>query len=134
MASKSLNDLDPETKRRAEAFIASCSKAGIDVLIYCTLRSKLEQDVLYASGRTAKGAIVTMARGGYSWHNYGRAFDFVPMLGGKPQWNDVALYTRCGEIAESVGLEWAGRWAGKLRERCHCQWSGTNSIANGRLE
>lgn len=35
MASKSLNDLTPETKRRAEDFISSCKKYGIDILKTC---------------------------------------------------------------------------------------------------
>lgn len=129
MASKSLNDLTPETKRRAEDFVSSCKKAGIDILIYCTLRSKEEQDELYAQGRTKPGKIVTNARGGDSFHQYGVAFDFVPMVGGKPAWNDNSLYAKCGGIAEAVGLEWSGRWSGKLKETAHCQYTEGKSIA-----
>lgn len=43
-----------------------------------TLRTIAEQDALYAQGRTKKeGAIVTYARGGQSYHNYGLAIDIV---------------------------------------------------------
>lgn len=42
-----------------------------------TLRTFAEQDALYAQGRTAKGAKVTNAKGGQSYHNYGLACDIV---------------------------------------------------------
>lgn len=124
MASRSLDDLRPKVKRMAELFVAKSKEAGIDILIYCTFRSGEEQDVLYAQGRTAPGAIVTNARAGESYHNWNCAFDFVPVVGGKPAWNDKSLYLKAGVIAESVGLEWAGRWTGKLRETAHCQYTG----------
>jgi peptidoglycan L-alanyl-D-glutamate endopeptidase CwlK len=40
------------------------------------LRSKAEQDGLYAQGRTKPGKIVTNAKFGASFHNYGLAIDF----------------------------------------------------------
>ena len=129
MASRSLDDLLPPVKARALAFQKACNAAGIDVLIYCTHRGNEEQDELYAQGRTKPGRIVTNARGGDSLHNWRAAFDFVPMLGGKPAWSDDALYRRCGAIAESVGLEWAGRWKGSLKEMAHCQYTGGKSLA-----
>lgn len=128
MASKSLDDLNPDTKRLAENFIKSCEKADIDVLIYCTYRSKEEQDKLYAIGRSQPGKIVTNARGGDSYHQYRCAFDFVPCIAGKPQWNDISLYTKCGNIAEQVGLEWSGRWSGKFRETAHCQFTNGKTL------
>lgn len=128
MASRSLDDLTPDVKRMAVQFLNQCREQGIDVLIYCTLRPSQEQDELYKIGRSIKGAIVTNARGGESWHNYGRAFDFVPLVAGKPQWSDQSLYLKCGVIAESIGLEWAGRWSGKLKEVAHCQFKDGKTI------
>ena len=60
------------------------------------------------------------------------AFDFVPMVAGKPQWADAALYRKVGVIAESVGLEWAGRWTGSLRETAHCQFSNGLKLSDLR--
>ena len=40
------------------------------------LRTIDEQNALYAQGRTKAGPIVTNAKGGSSYHNYGLAFDF----------------------------------------------------------
>src|SRR6478609_5661733 len=44
------------------------------------LRTIKEQDDLYAQGRTKPGKVVTNARGGSSFHNYGVAFDFAILL------------------------------------------------------
>jgi len=132
MASRSLADLNPVTRALAEKFLVASDAAGLDILIYCTYRSPEEQNELYAQGRTKPGRIVTNARGGESFHNHHCAFDFVPLVAGKPAWNDTTLYTKAGVIAESVGLEWSGRWKGKLRETAHCQYTGGLTLAELR--
>lgn len=134
MASRSLKDLTPQVQLKAEQFIHSCEKAGIEILVYCTYRSKEEQDELYKIGRTLPGKIVTNARGGESFHNYRVAFDWVPVHHGKPLWNDNGLYTRAGIIAEGLGLEWSGRWSGKLKEMAHCQYTEGKSIEQFKKE
>ena len=126
MASRSLDDLAPRVRALALAFLAECQRQGLPVLIYCTLRSDAEQADLYARGRTAPGAIVTNARPGQSLHNPQRdghawAFDAVPLVAGQPAWSDEAALLAMGAAGERVGLEWAGRWRGKLRERVHFQ-------------
>ena len=121
--SRDLADLIPCVKTRAENFIRSCKAAGIDVLITSTLRDKESQDALYAQGRTTVGKIVTNAKGGQSFHNYGCAFDFVPIVNGKAMWDDSRTFEKCGVIAEPLGLEWAGRWT-KFKETAHCQYTG----------
>ena len=125
--SRKLEDLHPKVKKLCEDFIASCDKQGIDILITSTYRDGESQNELYSQGRTKPGRIVTNARAGQSYHNWRVAFDFVPLVFGKPVWNDVALFTKCGEIAESVGLEWAGRW-NKFKELAHCQYTGGLSL------
>lgn len=122
--SRDLKDLNPIVADKCSAFINECKLQGIDVLITSTLRDNESQNALYAQGRTTKGSIVTNAKGGQSFHNYGVAFDFCPIVNGKCQWNDADLFKRCGIIAESVGLEWSGRWAGKMKETAHCQYTG----------
>ncbi len=43
------------------------------------LRTKAEQDALYAQGRTTPGHIVTNSKFGQSFHCFGTAFDFAIM-------------------------------------------------------
>lgn len=126
MASRSLLDLAPVVRRAALAFMDECKACGLPVLIYCTLRGYDEQAALYAQGRTAPGHIVTNARAGESLHNpdelgYAWAFDAVPLRDGVAAWNDDVRISQMGVCGEAVGLEWAGRWRGGLRERLHFQ-------------
>ena len=133
--SRSLLALESFTSRKAQDFIERSRGAGIELLVTCTYRDDSEQAALYAQGRTVPGRIVTNARPGQSLHNLmhagmpaSRALDVVPMVGGKPVWRtkgaDLALWMRVGEIGESCGLEWAGRWRGALREFPHFQFKG----------
>ena len=121
--SRNLNDLHPKVKKLCEEFISKCEDQNIDVLITSTYRDKESQDALYAQGRTKDGKIVTNAKGGQSFHNYRVAFDFVPIVGGKACWSDNNLFIKCGEIGESIGLEWAGRWKGSMKEMAHMQFT-----------
>lgn len=128
--SRSLDDLHPRVKALAERFKAECLAIGYEVLIYSTYRDIEAQNAIYAQGRTTKGVIVTNAKGGQSFHNYRVAFDFVPMVHGKPLWNDSLAYAKCGKVGEALGLEWAGRWTGKLKETAHMQFTGGLSLAD----
>ena len=127
--SRKLEDLHPAVEKLARAFVTKCAAAGVDVLITSTYRDHESQAALFAQGRTTPGKIVTNARPGQSWHNWRCAFDFVPLVNGKAQWNDAATFDRCGLIAESVGLEWAGRWK-RFRELAHCQYTGGLKLAD----
>jgi len=128
--SRSLDDLHPRVKKLAEQFKAECLAQGYEILIYSTYRDNEAQNAIYAQGRTTKGSIVTNAKGGQSFHNYKVAFDWVPMLHGKPLWNDAIVYGKCARIGEALGLEWAGRWAGKFKETAHMQYTGGLSLAD----
>lgn len=59
---------------------------GVHPYITQTLRTFAESDALYAQGRTKPGPIVTNAKGGSSYHNYGLALDFVLQINGKESW------------------------------------------------
>lgn len=121
--SRDINELDPRVAAKCLALQDACKDAGIDLLITSTYRDNASQDAIYAQGRTTPGKIVTNAKAGQSWHNYRLAFDMVPVVNGKAMWNDAATWERIGRLAESVGLEWAGRWT-KFKELAHCQWTG----------
>lgn len=127
--SRDINDLHPRVAAMCRDFIAACAAEGIDVLITSTYRDAASQSALYAQGRTAPGPKVTNANAGQSWHNWRCAFDFVPLVNGKAQWKDEAAFARCGELAEHVGLEWAGRWA-RFKEMAHCQFTGGLTLAD----
>lgn len=121
--SRKIVDLEPVVADMCHRFISECAKNGIDVIITSTYRDKASQASLYAQGRTAPGRKVTNAKPGDSFHNYRVAFDFCPIVAGKCAWNDANLFSHCGRIAKSVGLEWAGDWH-NFKELAHCQYTG----------
>ena len=126
MASRALADLTPQAHALALAFLAEYQARGLPVLIYCTLRSHAEQAQLYAQGRSRPGPILTNAQPGQSRHNpnaHGQAsaFDAVPVRDGQALWDNAAAIELMGTCGEAVGLQWAGRWRGALRERLHFQ-------------
>ena len=138
MASRRIEDLHPDLQPLARRFIERCAERQVDVLIVCTYRSDEEQEALYAQGRSRPGPIVTHARAGQSEHNAtldgkpaARAFDAVPLLHGRPIWEDPrdrdADWTNdfgwrvMGEVAAELGLVWYGRPGAPFREAPHFQ-------------
>lgn len=108
--SRRIDDLDPETARKCRLLLRACEEAGIKIVVVHTLRTYEEQALIYAQGRTRPGPIVTKAKPGYSWHNFGRAFD-VAFEGTKPgtvKW--TGPWEQLGQMGESLGLDWGGRW------------------------
>lgn len=130
-ASRSLDDLNPRFRSFVDAFIAACAAQNLDILIYCTYRPNVDQDLLYAQGRSAPGHIVTNARAGQSAHNYRLAFDGCPLLHGKPMWNEPLLgphWSLYGKIAQDCGMEWGGAWHGFV-EGPHVQMANWKQVA-----
>lgn len=65
--------------------------------------------------------IVTQAGPGQSWHQYGEAWDAVPLVGGKPMWlDDDPVWQRYGQAVRKAGLYWAGDWK-TFKEFPHAQ-------------
>lgn len=138
MASRRIDHLHPDLQPLANKFVRLCKARQVDVLIVCTYRSEEEQNVLYAQGRTAPGAKVTNAKGGQSKHNFtlqglpaARAFDAVPLLHGKPAWEDPRDadanwrndfgWRVMGEVAAELGLVWYGAPGARFPEAPHFQ-------------
>lgn len=123
--------LGPRTQAKAREWLAKCLAEGINVKIICGTRTFDEQADLYAQGRTRPGPRVTNSPPGYSWHNFGVAWDFVVFDGhGEPLW-DSPLMERCGRIAESLGLEWGGSWTG-FQDVPHIQMETGCTLAQAR--
>jgi len=123
--------LKPKVRGLAERLINECKNLGYQITITQTLRTIEEQDGLYAQGRTKPGNIVTKAKGGYSLHNFGVAFDICPIVNGKAEWNDNALFKKIGEIGMKIGLEWGGTWA-SFPDLPHFQYLADYSLADFR--
>ena len=159
MASRELKDLVPELRKKANQVVEICKKNNVDILIYCTLRTLEDQAKLFRQGRSrvainkkieelnSKGynflsdiikkvgpqnetKIVTNAAPGFSWHNYRKAFDAVPIVGGKAMWsNSHPSWIVYGDACLEVGLTWAGTWK-TFKEYPHAQLDPGNPITS----
>jgi LysM repeat protein len=133
-----LNGLHPIVASRARAMLDLCSLAGLAILVTQGVRTWEEQDALYAKGRTVPplgpSHIVTKAKGGQSYHNFGLAFDIVVLDSmGKTEWNTSHPgWKRAAEAGRSVGLEWGGDWKG-FKDIPHFQYTGGLALAECRV-
>jgi LysM repeat protein len=124
-----LAQVHPILAIRGRCLIELCGYAGIAVLVTQGLRTWEEQDALYAKGRTVppigKKYIVTMAKGGQSYHNFGLAFDIVVLDSlGKADWDtNHPGWKKAGDLGKSVGLEWGGDWK-SFKDLPHFQYTG----------
>ncbi len=113
--------LHPIVEEKSNELIRKAEEIGIPILISEGFRSGESQDVLYEKGRTIEGNIVTHARGGESYHNYGLAIDFVLLNSdgsisydiyrdlnenGEADWFEVIRIGK--ELGFSSGADWSG--------------------------
>lgn len=125
-SSAKIATLAEPVRTAATLLVNRCYLRGIMIVITEALRTYAYQNYLYSKGRTLfyengeKLEIVTKARGGYSNHNFGYAFDFALLLpNGKtvswdtkrsdnldslPDWSEVVIE------GKKLGLEWGGDW------------------------
>jgi peptidoglycan L-alanyl-D-glutamate endopeptidase CwlK len=107
---KSLDELSPEFRPLAERLLQLAADAGIPVRVISTGRTREEQE--------------RFIKAGTSWtrnsrHLTGHAIDIAPeeLLTEKLWAPKSPLWYRLGEIGESLGLIWGGRW--RQRDMCH---------------
>lgn len=133
-SAKNLDTLLPKPKELAYQWYDECQKQGIPVVVVDGSRTWDQQNELYAQGRSTCGPRVTNSRGGQSMHNFGIAFDFgifdgVDEKGGVGEYHDESpLYTKAGEIGESLGFEWGGHWHSFV-DRPHLQYKTGLTLA-----
>ena len=128
LSRKRLHDVHPELRERVEATAAALFKRAIVVEVASGLRSYAEQTKLYAQGRTSAGKIVTNARAGSSWHNFGLAVDLCPMKRGKFDWDaHHSIWVEIGLTGQAHSLEWGGSW--KKPDLPHLQLRVRQSLA-----
>lgn len=103
--------MNPEyAQRLLLAFRVMKEKHGYDMAILEGYRSPERQNTL-----AGMGSRVTSAAAWQSWHQYGLAADCAFLRNGKIVISEkdpwaMRGYQLYGEVAESVGLTWGGRW------------------------
>ena len=116
---------------------------NVKVRIVQGLRTIDEQNALFAQGRTKPGSIVTNAKGGKSYHNYGLAIDFAIMYDkdnngsfevlswdtkydfdkdGVSDWQEVV------KAFKDKGWKWGGDWT-SIKDNPHLEKSFGLSVS-----
>ena len=110
-ASRKWDEMDPVfTQKLLQIFKVMKEKHGYDMAILEGYRSPERQNKL-----AAMGSSVTNAAAFQSWHQYGLAADCAFLRNGKiviTEKDPWAMrgYELYGQVAESFGLTWGGRW------------------------
>jgi hypothetical protein len=125
-----LEALHPYFRDKVIALLAKARTAGIELAVVETYRTRAKQTEYKTMGRkyTRNGA-------GASKHQYGLAVDVVPLVEGKPQWHNRALWYKVGVMGERLGLRWGGRWRHPY-DPGHFEWTGglsTTDLQNGKM-
>lgn len=131
-----MNNLDallPSVKKTVNEFLKKLDAAGLKYSVIETRRTAAVQAAYYAQGRSSLETINALrvaaglreigaleaknviTRAKVSNHQSGEAVDIVPVINKKCLWvvntqEQADLYKKMGEIAESCGLVWGGRW------------------------
>lgn len=129
---RNIATLEPVTAKLAREHLRRLAALGLNFKVTSARRTWAEQTALYAKGRTAPGPKVTNARAGYSWHNFGTAYDLTLFSGKNPVW-ESKHYDAAGKIGEELGLEWGGRWK-SLPDRPHFQRPLGLTLAQARAK
>jgi peptidoglycan L-alanyl-D-glutamate endopeptidase CwlK len=110
-ASRNWGLMHPDfSQRLLLAFRIMKEKYGYEMALLEGYRSPARQDLL-----AKMGSAVTNARAFQSWHQYGLAADCAFLREGKLVISEkdpwaMRGYKLYGEVAESLGLTWGGRW------------------------
>lgn len=107
-----IKELHPLIREKVRALINQADKAGIRLRVVQGLRTWAQQQKIFDQGRSveskARGEkIVTNARPGDSFHNYGLAIDVVPIEQGKANFN-TTKWAEIARIGKSLGFFWGG--------------------------
>ncbi|RWZ58141.1 M15 family peptidase [Halobacillus fulvus] len=114
------SELHPVVEERRDRLVQLAEEKGIDLVITEGHRSEERQDALYEQGRSNDGRVVTNARAGESYHNYGLAIDFALRTeNGEVVWdmnrdgngNGESDWMEVVAIAKDLGFEWGGDWS-----------------------
>ena len=104
--------------------------AGQPVRIIDAVRSWKRQEALWEQGRMVGGPIVTDARPGASWHEFGLACDLgICSLLSQPGWDPGnPLWEKMGNMGKTLGVFWGGDFQHNP-DRPHFQLTGCFPIS-----
>lgn len=116
-----LAQVHPKLAEKVRQMAQMLEPEGVNFRVTQGLRLWGDQQALYDKGRNEQGlivdpsAVVTKAKPGYSWHNFGLAVDVVlddaTLAGFQADWNTAhPAWQRLIQVGESLGLVSGSEW------------------------
>ena len=103
--------LSLKAQLESRLFLGRVIDSGIDARIISGTRTYAEQNALFRQGRFGNpGPIVTKARGGFSNHNFGIAWDIGIFTASGGYLPEGVEYDGAAESGISPQIEWGGNW------------------------
>lgn len=109
--------IHPFIAQNAKEVEQKLADMGYPIFFYQGYRTYEEQDADYAKGRTIPGKIISNAKGGQSFHNFGLALD-AAFVGGD-SFSLLRPWDTYGEVATTCGFVWGGSW--RMKDRPHIE-------------
>jgi len=125
---RNIQSLQCDAQTAARRSLNAIRAKGLDARIISGTRTYGEQTALFRQGRFGnKGPVVTNARAGQSWHNFGLAWDIGVFNDGDYIADDDRPYRQAGPVGKVAEVEWGGDWI-SFKDYPHYQF-GTNGRA-----
>lgn len=108
---RNIATLSLKAQREARLFLARALQGGLLVRIISGTRTYAEQNELFKKGRFGNpGPVVTKAKGGYSNHNFGIAWDIGIFTATGGYLSDGPEYAQAAKLGLTSPVEWGGNW------------------------
>jgi peptidoglycan L-alanyl-D-glutamate endopeptidase CwlK len=119
-----IRTLQTEVQELCRQSIGRIRAAGFKVRVISGTRTYAEQTAIYRQGRFGNpGRIVSNAKAGQSWHNFGRAWDIGLFDSAGNYLTSGPKYREAATAGKIAGVEWGGDWV-SFKDEPHYQVTG----------
>lgn len=108
ISERRIETLHPKVRLKVRELLNRSEKAGVKLRVTDATRTYEEQDRLFQQGVDNPAKLVTHARGGQSYHNFGLAIDAVDITDGTANYNSKQFREIVVPIAKQLGFKWGG--------------------------
>jgi len=146
--------MHPAVQPLIDRFLVGARDKGLPLIVVETRRNKDVMEAYYARGRNVLFAVnakyakaglrpitekenqatITNCLPGESWHYFGLALDFVPVVNGKPDWtynnaDPADHWDELAALAKEIGFTWGGNFR-TFQDRPHIEWHPGWSVSS----
>ena len=119
-----IRTLQTDVQKLCRDSVGRIRDAGFNVRVISGTRTYAEQTAIYRQGRFGNpGRVVSNAKAGQSWHNFGRAWDIGLFDKDGNYLTSGPKYREASAHGKIPGVEWGGDWK-SFKDEPHYQVTG----------